>query len=288
MRRLVVAAVLLAVVAHAEEPQLTLPLVDGSCRFAVIGDTGTGGDDQYRVGAEMARVRRRFPFDLVLMLGDNVYGRDTAADMKRKFEEPYKALLDAGVVFHASLGNHDDPSQRFYALFNMGGERYYTYACRHDSVRFFALDTNYVTTEQLDWLAKGLRAATERWKICYFHHPIYSTGKTHGSDIELRKTLEPLFVAYGVDVVFSGHDHMYERFIPQRGITYFVSGSAGKLTPGNAVPEAGLTAKTFDAAHHFMLVEVAGDGLSFQAISETGATVDSGTIPRRATLGPPP
>jgi calcineurin-like phosphoesterase family protein len=288
MRRLVLAAVLLAVTAHADEPQLTLPLVDGSCRFAVIGDTGTGDASQYRVGAEMAEVRRRFPFGLVLMLGDNIYGRDTADDMKRKFEEPYKPLLDAGVVFHASLGNHDDPSQRFYARFNMGGERYYTYTCPRDSVRFFALDTNYMTPDQVDWLGKSLRAATERWKICYFHHPIYSTGKAHGSDIELRKTLEPLFVAYGVDVVFSGHDHMYERFAPQKGITYFVSGAAGKLRPGDAVPEPGLTAKTFDAAHHFVLVEVAGDGLSFQAISETGTTVDSGTIPRRATLAPPP
>jgi len=288
MRRLVLAAVLFAVAAHADEPQLTLPLVDGSCRFAVIGDTGTGDAAQYRVGAEMAKVRLRFPFGLVLMLGDNIYGRDTADDMKRKFEEPYKPLLDAGVVFHASLGNHDDPSQRFYALFNMGGERYYTYTCPHDSVRFFALDTNYMTPDQVDWLGKSLRAATERWKICYFHHPIYSTGKTHGSDVELRKTLEPLFVAYGVDVVFSGHDHLYERFAPQKGITYFVSGSAGKLRTGDALPQAGLTAKTFDGAHHFVLVEVAGDGLSFQAISEAGTTVDSGTIPRRATLAPPP
>ena len=288
MRPLFLAAVLVAVAARADEPQVTLPLVDGSCRFAVIGDTGTGDPAQYRVGAEMAKVRRRFPFDLVLMLGDNIYGRNTADDMKRKFEEPYKPLLDAGVVFRASLGNHDDPSQRFYALFNMGGERYYTYTCPRDSVRFFALDTNYMTPDQVDWLAKSLRAATEHWKICYFHHPIYSTGKTHGSDIELRKTLEPLFVAYGVEAVFSGHDHIYERFVPQKGITYFVAGTGGQLRQNNAVPESGLTAKTFDAAHLFILVEVAGDGLSFQAISETGTTVDSGTIPRRATLAPPP
>ena len=96
------------------------------------------------------------------------------------------------------------------------------------------------------------------------------------------------FVAYGVDVVFSGHDHVYERFAPQKGITYFVSGSAGKLRTDDALPQPGLTAKTFDGAHHFVLVEVAGDGLSFQAISEAGTTVDSGTIPRRTTLAPPP
>jgi Calcineurin-like phosphoesterase len=288
MRLPLLAVLVLAFAARAEEPRLTLPLADGSCRFAVIGDTGTGGDPQYRVATRMAEVRRRFPFDLVLMLGDNIYGRDTAADMERKFERPYKALLDAGVQFRAALGNHDDPSQRFYALFHMDGERYYTHACAHDSVRFFALDTNYVTPAQLEWLGDALRSATERWKICYFHHPIYSTGKAHGSNVELRKTLEPFFLAYGVAVVFSGHDHVYERFAPQHGITYFVSGAGAKLSPGDAVAQAGLTAKTFDGGHHFMVVEVAGDVLSFQTISEAGTTIDSGTIPRRATLSATP
>ena len=273
MTRAVVVVLVLAATARGAETRLTLPLAERSCRFAVIGDSGTGGEPQYRVGTRMAEVRGRFPFDLVLMLGDNVYGRETAADMARKFELPYKALLDAGVQFRASLGNHDDPSQRFY-----------TYACAQDSVRFFALDTNYMTPAQLAWLADALRAATERWKICYFHHSLYSTGKAHGSDIELRKTLEPLFVAHGVDVVFSGHDHIYERFVPQLGITYFVAGAAGKLSPGDAVPRAGLTAKTFDRANHFVLVEVSGDALSFQAIAADGTTFDSGTIPRRATL----
>ena len=91
---------------------LTLPLKDGSVRFAVMGDTGHGWPEQYEVAKQMVAFRNEFPFDLVIMLGDNIYGADTPADMRTKFETPYKALLDAGVVFHAVLGNHDNPNQR--------------------------------------------------------------------------------------------------------------------------------------------------------------------------------
>ena len=64
------------------------------------------------------------------MMGDNMYGGDSAKDYDKKFEAPYKPLLDAGVKFYAALGNHDDPNQRFYKPFNMNGERYYTFKPR--------------------------------------------------------------------------------------------------------------------------------------------------------------
>jgi hypothetical protein len=280
-RRLVLVVVAVARVACAAEAPLTLPALPDACRFAVIGDSGTGGEPQYRIGEALAEAHARFPFDLVLMLGDNIYGADRAADMERKFTRPYKALLDAGVVFRATLGNHDDPSQRFFAPFHMEGRRYYTYRCAGDSVRFFVLDSTYMTPEQVTWLEDALRTTRERWKICYFHHPIYSTGGTHGSDVGLRQTLEPLFVAHDVDVVLSGHDHFYERLRPQHGVQYFVSGSAGKLNRDDIGRNPRLFAKGFDQGYHFMLVEIAGDALFFQAVSDTGATVDAGTIRRR-------
>ena len=89
----------------------------------------------------MARVHAKFPFDRVIMLGDNIYGGQGPQDLVKKFAQPYKALLDAGVKFYASLGNHDDPAQHsLQPLWNMGGQRYYTYATKN--VRFFALDSN--------------------------------------------------------------------------------------------------------------------------------------------------
>ena len=86
---------------------------------------------------------------------------------------------------------------------------------------------------------------------------------------------------YGVQVVFSGHDHIYERIKPQQGIQYFVSGAAGQLRKGDVSPSA-MTAAYFDQDRSFMLVEIAEQNLFFEAISRTGKTVDSGVIQRQA------
>jgi len=248
-------------------------------KFAVIGDTGTGDQTQYEVGRQMAVARQRFPFELVLMLGDNLYGSQQPQDFVDKFERPYATLLNAGVLFFASLGNHDKPANRYYKPFNMGGERYYSYA--RQQVRFVVLDTNAMDDAQVRWADAVLSASREPWKICYFHHPLYSDAGRHGSNVQLRVLLEPLLVRSGVTVVFSGHDHAYERVKPQKGITYFVEGAGGQLRRGDLDRAAPTLAAGFDEDQTFMLVEVAGDRLTFQTISRTGKVVDSGTIPRR-------
>ena len=267
--------------AGAIQATLKLPRTEGSVRFAVMGDNGTGEPAQYEVARQMAAFHAEFPFDFVIMLGDNIYGSDGPADMRAKFETPYKPLLDAGVTFHATLGNHDNPNQRFYKPFNMGGERYYTYrAPKGGDVRFFVLDTDYVDKVQLDWLEKEIAASKSAWKIAYFHHPLYSSGKFHGSALESRAVLEPLFVKYGIHAVFSGHDHVYERTKPQKGgIVYWVSGAGGSLRKGNVRPSP-FTAAYFDTDQSFMLIEIVGDDLYYQAISRTGATVDNGVLHR--------
>ena len=255
-----------------------LPNQAASVKFAAIGDNGTGDRPQYDVAGQMAQWHRRFPFDMVIMLGDNLYGSQGPADFVRKFERPYKPLLDAGVKFYASLGNHDRTSNDEYGPFNMNGERYYSYV--RNNVRFVALDSNYLDPRQLGWLEALLRDAKEPWKIAYFHHPLYSDGGRHGSEIELRVKLEPLFVKYGVNAVYSGHDHVYERLLPQMGITYFVAGASGELRQGN-LKRSSMTAAGFDQDRSFMLNEIAGDDLFFQVISRSGATVDSGVIHRQ-------
>ena len=260
--------------ARAVEP---LPTRPDSLKFAVLGDNGTGEKPEYDVGQQMAAARRTFPFDMVLMLGDNMYGRQDPQDFVTKFERPYAALLQAGVLFYATLGNHDDQNNRFYKPFNMDGERYFTFVKKN--VRFFVLDTNQLDPRQRAWFDDVLQRSDDMWRICFFHHPIYSDGGRHGSDVSLRVILEPLFVKYGVDVVFSGHDHVYERLKPQKGITYFVSGSGGQLRRGDLRPSE-LTAAYYDQDQSFMLVEVAGDDLFFEAVARSGATVDSGVIHR--------
>ena len=165
----------------------------------------------------------------------------------------------------------------------MDGKRYYTYV--RNNVRFVALDSTQMDPAQVQWVEETLRDAKEAWKICYFHHPLYSNAARHGSSVDLRVVLEPIFVKYGVNVVFSGHDHVYERIKPQKGITYFVSGAAGQLRRGNLRPDAD-TAAYFDQDQSFMLVEIADDEMSFAAISRAGSTVDLGVINRTPTIGP--
>jgi hypothetical protein len=262
-------------VAQNAMPELTLPLTPKSVRFAIIGDFGTGGKKQYEMAPELALFHEMFPFEFVLTMGDNLYGGQSASDFNRKFERPYKPLLDAGVKFYASLGNHDSPSELFYKPFNMNGRRYYDF--RRGDAAFFALDSNYMDAEQLAWLRKELKATDAKWKICYFHHPLYSHGM-HGSDIDLRKTLEPLFEETGVRVVLSGHEHVYERVKPQHGIYYFVLGNSGELRVHGLRPSPE-TAKGFDSDNAFAVFEIAGDECYFQVISRTGLTVDSGAIP---------
>jgi 3',5'-cyclic AMP phosphodiesterase CpdA len=275
------AACALAVAIASAEPAgqaSPLPNAAGSLKFAVMGDNGTGDQPQYDIGRQMMSARGGFPFDLVIMLGDNMYGSQSAKDFVDKFEKPYAPLLSAGVKFQASLGNHDRPDNVSYKLYNMGGQRYYSFA--QGNARFVVLDSTQLDPKQLQWLEATLREAKEDWKICYFHHPLYSQAARHGSSVDLRVLLEPIFVNNGVDVVFSGHDHVYERVKPQKGIYYFVSGAAGQLRKGNMRPTDD-TAAYFDQDQSFMLVEVVKDDMHFAAISRAGKTVDSGVIHRQ-------
>jgi hypothetical protein len=273
----VVAAAVVVAVSLVAQPA-ALPNRPGSVKFAAIGDNGTGDRAQYEIAEQMEKLHATFPFDLVIMLGDNMYGGQSPADFLKKFEQPYASLLKSGVRFQASLGNHDRPSNVSYRFYNMDGQRYYTFA--RSNVRFFVLDTTLMDQKQIGWIDTALGNAQEEWKICYFHHPLYSNASRHGSSVDLRVLLEPIFVKHGVNVVFAGHDHVYERVAPQKGIYYFVSGAAGQLRRGNMRPSE-QTAAYFDQDQSFMLVEIAGAEMFFQAVSRTGRIVDAGVIQRQ-------
>ncbi len=254
------------------------PLKPGSVRFAVIGDSGTGDSFQNEVAQQMVKARESFPFDFVVMLGDNIYGGHSTSEFTSEFEQPYHVLLAAGVKFYASLGNHDDPIECLYKPFNMGGQKYYAYS--KGSVRFIVLNSNYMDSPQLDWLEKELSSNTSAWKIAYFHHPLYSDGRFHGPDTDLRARLVPLFEKYGVNVVLAGHEHVYERIKPQQGIFYFVLGNAGQLRPHNLRHSPAMAAG-FDEDRCFMLMEVAGDELYFRTTSRAGDVIDAGVLARQ-------
>jgi len=261
---------------------ITLPVKQGSIRFAVIGDTGSGSEKQQQVADMMVRYRTAFPFDFVLMMGDNLYGGETPKDFEKKFSNVYKPLLDAKINFYATLGNHDLPLQIYYENFNMNGKEYYRF--KKGNVAFYSLNSNYMDKKQVQWLENELAKDTSDWKVCFFHHPPYSSARKHGSDGQLREIVEPIFLKYGVNLVLTGHDHVYEHIKPQRGIYYFVSGAGGQLRTGDVKQSSELIEKSYDRDMHFMLFEVDGDRLYFQTISRTGETIDSGVLMNQRKL----
>jgi hypothetical protein len=266
---------------------LTLPNAENSVKFAVIGDSGRGNQAQRDVADQMVRFHQRFAFPFVIMVGDNLYeGPASPEDYRTKFEEPYGPLLTEGVQFFAALGNHDDPKEVNYEHFNMRGRRYYRFAPPGNlvarlttPVQFFALDSTYLDSGQLAWLDAELAASPADWKIVFLHHPIYTSGRYRTASFVHRTALESIFRRRHVSVVFSGHEHIYQRTTLLNGIQYFVSGGAGSLRPGDGTA-ASFIARTYSANYHFMLVEIEGDVMHFQAISRTGATIDAGRLRR--------
>ncbi len=261
---------------------LPLPIGKASAktfRFAVLGDAGTGKPGQYAIAKRMTQFLDERAFDTVLMLGDNIYPSGNQADVVAKFERPYADLLRQNVRFFAILGNHDVRRGRAfetnYLNFNMGGRSYYSTIKADGLVEFFALDSTNFDNWQRIWLESMLTDSKARWKIAYFHHPIYSSGKTHGSDTKLRAELEPLFVKYGLAAALSGHDHFYERIKPQRGVQYFVSGAGGQLRPGGIKTRSPLTEAANDKVHSFMFAEASKESLTFWAIDAAGNILDS-------------
>ena len=208
----------------------------------------------------MARVHESFPFDLVLMLGDNFYGPQGPADLENKFARPYRPLLDAGVTFRAALGNHDD-----LATDQLSADQHGRAPLLH--LRPAAACGSWCWTPtcstRRSWPGPEPRSSRPpnpgRSRTSTI--PLYGNAGRHGSNVDLRVLLEPVLLQFGVQVVFSGHDHVYERLKPQRGIHYFVAGSGGQLRKGD-LQAAESTAAGFDQDQAFMLVEISGDDLS--------------------------
>ena len=256
--------------------------VQDTIRFAVIGDWGTGDDDTDGVAGQMLNSHRRTPFDFVIAAGDNIYPNGSGRYFTKHFERPFAPLLSDRVNFYAVLGNHDVEQGRQdqcqYPLFNMGGRNYYTLKQGGGLVELFMLDSTDFDAPQAGWLEQALSASVARWKIAVFHHPLYSSGNKHGSNLKLRKVLEPLLTRYKVNAVFSGHDHIYERTKPQQGIQYFVTGAGGKTRRGGVDLASPIRQVSYDEDNHFMLIEVKPQQISLQAISEVGRVVDSAVI----------
>jgi Calcineurin-like phosphoesterase len=237
--------------------------------FAVIGDFGSGNVQQLSVAARMCAWRTDHPFDLVVTTGDNIYPDGNPEDFEDKFFNPYKCLLDEGVEWHFSLGNHDwatDDGQPELEepAFGMDGPNY---VVRESGVRFVIANSNEMDRA---WLREELAAEPgDRWTIVVFHHPVYSPG-LHGSTPAFAD-LPAIFEDYGVDLVLNGHDHFYSVTKPENGIRYVVTGGGGaQLYP--CLPSA--QKDVCALKHHFLYVETGDEKLSVVAVPTVGPPFD--------------
>jgi len=261
-------------------PPLSMPQIRGGTVFAVMGDSGSGDVSQRDVAQAMITyfdTARRFSF--VLMLGDNLYHDDYNGEFLR----PYKSLLDRGVKFYAALGNHDRDLEIHFKPFNMNDQDRYTFD--EGNARFAALNSNHpADPAQIQWLDGAFANAGDKWRIAFFHHPLYSSGE-HSREARdvIRPALEEALVRNHVDLVLSGHEHLYERIAPQKGVRYFVSGGGGKTLYNfhkSDFDEAGVS------EHHFMVMEIAGDRLFFEAVTHAQKLLDCGVFYRTSDVKP--
>lgn len=266
--------------------------------FLVYGDSGRGKTEQYRLAELMAA---RDP-DFVVHTGDLVYGDGARGDYAEKFFRPYRNLL-ARVPFWPCLGNHDvsEPhfGQPYRDVFELpangppGRPPENDYWFDYADARFVVLDSNVeedvLRGATAPWLIAAFeRAPPPRWRFVSLHHPAYSVGK-HGDTAKVQRALVPAFEAAGVDVVFCGHDHLYERTRPMRGggaapdgvgITYIVSGAGGaalyRTKPREQWPDYFVVVN--NQKHSFTRVAIAGDALTLRQVDIDGATIDEFTI----------
>jgi acid phosphatase type 7 len=252
---------------------------DSSFNFAVVGDSGSGGKGQLAV----AKLLGRLGPDLILHTGDVVYPAGEERHYDRRFFAPYRHLIKTVPIFPV-LGNHDVRKGNGAAFLEnfrppldspRSTKRYYSFDW--GGAHFVALDSELYygdkggsPEEQKAFLEEDLAATRKRWKIAFLHRSPYGSSR-HGGDEKVRQDLEPIFARHKVDLVFSGHDHVYERTVPIRGATYVVSGGGGRR-----LYRAGKSKRTAfsKSAHHAVLVRVDGGHLLLEAVEAGGTVID--------------
>jgi predicted phosphodiesterase len=283
-----------------ESENLPLPTsepTENEIRFAAIGDSGTGGKDQYKVAEQLLKTQIKTKFNLLLFLGDNIYESGSPKGIEKKFIKPYAPLFQRGVEFRGVIGNHDAKNENGVILqqmiFNMGKYTFYSFVKGNGLVEFFAMDSTLMVNDkdqkanqlQLDWFENVLSESKSRWKIAFMHHSLYSSAQKHGLEssdqdemLQIRNMLEPLYKKYDVRISINGHDHIYERTKPQHGVQYFTSGVGAKLRKGNLQKDSPFYGFGNDQVRGFMLFSVTSDSLKFWAIDIDGNVLDQGII----------
>jgi hypothetical protein len=278
----------------------------GDISFVAFGDSGTGSAEQRQLASRMAADT----FDLALHAGDIAYGaaNGTGDASYRTFNDWFFDIYAAWLpsrAFFPSEGNHDSrptngngtayldaftlPTNGASPAYPDHAERYYSFD--YGRVHFVALDTEFTfqdtvrRAEQLSWLESDLAATAQPWKVAVFHRSPYSAGGEHGSDLAVRAAFSPLFEQYGVQLVISAHEHIYERTLPLRdsggtAVTYIVTGGGGgPLYPAGVAQWTAYSA----SRHHYVRAAVTDCTLTVRAVGLDGSVFDSVALERCTT-----
>jgi UDP-2,3-diacylglucosamine pyrophosphatase LpxH len=245
-------------------------------RIVVLGDVGEAGERLTATAKTVVSLSEPGGYDVMLLLGDNVYPAGDPRGLDEVVFQPFAPLLDRGTRLLAVLGNHDvaegygDAQMR---TLGMSG-RWWAESLG-DDVLIVGLDSNDVQNpEQRKFLAGALAASDATWKIVALHHPPYSAGY-QGSSLDVREAFTPLFERYGVQLVLSGHDHDYQRSLPVNEVVYVVSGGVAR---SRRTGEEDFTAVSF-SWHHFVDLSVFDDHLLIRAVNQDRRVADEATIP---------
>nr|WP_181716057.1 metallophosphoesterase [Cryobacterium sp.] len=260
----------------AEKPEA--PIETPPTRIAIAGDTGTGTPAQFATAEQMRLQSKHDPYDGLLLLGDLIYDTGDAALVEERITTPFAPITSTGARLLPALGNHDYQDGEQNQILEALNRDKSWYAEMVGSVKVIVLDSNQVeNNEQRQWLRKVLSQPTPAgtWTIVAMHHPAYSAG-AHGSDLVVRETWSPLFAEFEVPLVLAGHDHDYQRSLPQDGVTYIVSGGGATLRPTG---EEDFTAVSISTLHYLDL-HADDKKLVGRAIDPEGATIDTFTINR--------
>ncbi|MGH2695347.1 MAG: metallophosphoesterase family protein [Actinomycetota bacterium] len=240
--------------------------------FLVIGDFGTGAAIERAVAVGARAWAEASGTEAVITTGDNVYPDGSPTYYDEAWDEPYGWVTEEGIDVVASLGNHDvqhGEGRGVMELLDMPS-RYYSHV--EGDAEVFVLDTtDPADPEQLAWLERALASSIAAWRIAVFHHPAHTCGR-YSPEPTVRADWLPLFQRYDVDLVFTGHDHNYQRFSEQEGVTYVVTGGGGAgLYEVHECP--GLTAHD-DEKHHFVVIEGSTEELRGKVVALDGSVLD--------------
>ncbi len=274
-----------------ESPVLTFQTKtrpDTPLGFIVVGDTQNNPAVTHMMSNHAWSHRPHF----IMHCGDLVGTGTVKREWVQEFFGSTGDLLGRFPIY-PTLGNHERDAQLYYDYFSLPGKEYY-YDYRWGDVHVFVLDTNKdisPESEQYQWLAKALPASDAKWKIVQHHQPAWTsdsndygdtfTGGSTWGDMNVRAHLVPLYEANGVDVVFNGHIHVYERTWPilgdqvdhDRGVIYVTTGGAGGSLEDFAPTRTWFTAHKY-RGHHYCIVTAHDRSFELRAFDQDGKLID--------------